>query len=1117
MGSGPVRPGAEGGSEVTSSGARTRRRRSWGVGALVLIGIVGLPTAGLVATNHLVRQASERQARASNALAATAIASELDVAYHQRLQVLQDVPRSPGVAMGLATGDRPLLENYLVTALDDGQYCRLVLRSPGIEPIDLSGSGPCWSPPAPTSGSPRIRSLHPRGVQGAGFMGLELSGVGPHFPEATIQVVFSVRSLFATIASGEGTRSTVVSGLTISSSPAPALIGTRVVSPVSRAMILAGRPADATVYSPRLHTEVVDAFRPVPGAGLGVFFSVTTAVAYASANHVARLLFYGYLALLAIGLGLAALVVVMLRRRDRAGQTSARALRESEERLRQVFELAPIGKALVGVDGHYLQVNAAMRDLTGYSTPELCGRTLAELTHPDDRAGDRAGMDRLLLGDRDTYSVEKRLLASGGATVWALQSTSLIRGDDGMPLYFVAQVQDITERRRHEWLLAQERRRLDDAETIGHIGSWEMDIATRTAILSDTLLELYGLDPVAAGGDFAAVLACIHPDDREGVDEAMRACVSTGTPLDLRHRALRADDGQLRWLHVSGARSAEGPEIRLAGAVIDVTDFVRAGEVSDTARDLAEKESRHASAFLATMSHEIRTPMNAVIGMTGLLLDTSLSAEQLEFVEIVRNSGDALLSVINDILDFSKIEAGALEIEQRPFDLHVCVDDALELVAASSNARGLDLVGQVDPRCPPMVVGDVSRLRQVLVNLLGNAVKFTARGNVILKVESTPSPDGDARVRFSVTDTGIGIPIDGLADLFKRFSQVDTSTTRIYGGTGLGLAISQRLVEAMGGTLDVESVVGVGSTFHFSIQLAPCAPAGTVVPSEALPPLAPHSVLLVDDSPTSRRILRLQLEALGMTVTEAASAEAAVALLDSGMHFGVAVLDMRMSGMNGWELAEVLHSSPGSRDLPLILLSSTGEPRFTHTRQGLFRAVLTKPVRSSRLRLALRRALTTGIPESVPVAPPTMEAVDEPIELRVLLAEDNLVNQHLGRLMVEKLGHRVDVVANGREAVEAVLLVPYDVVLMDIQMPEMDGLDATRVIRRQLPVADRPRIVAMTASALAEDQKACSEAGMDDYLAKPVRLKELDAALRTAMADSAPSATDVLHATGVLD
>jgi CheY-like chemotaxis protein len=506
--------------------------------------------------------------------------------------------------------------------------------------------------------------------------------------------------------------------------------------------------------------------------------------------------------------------------------------------------------------------------------------------------------------------------------------------------------------------------------------------------------------------------------------------------------------------------------------------------------------------------------MNAVIGMTGLLLDTPLNPEQLEFVETVRNSGDALLSVINDILDFSKIEAGALELEHRPFDLRVCVDDALELVAATTNARGLELFGHVDWRCPGTVLGDVSRLRQVLVNLLSNAVKFTAQGEVVLTVEPDDRQGGENRLRFSVTDTGIGIPANSVANLFETFSQVDASTTRVYGGTGLGLAISQRLVEAMGGTLGVDSTVGSGSTFAFSLVLPGCAPAIEAVAGNLADSLEGRAALIVDDNATGRRILRLQLEAWGMTVTEAASGDAAIALVDAGQHFDIGLLDMKMPGMTGPELAAALRVSPGTRHLALLLLSSTGDSRLGDSGRGLFSAVLTKPVRVSRLRQYLCKALMPDGYEAELDAQPVVIQEAQTV-LRVLLAEDNAVNQRLGRLMVEKLGHHIDVVANGQEAIEAAHLAPYDVVLMDVEMPEMDGLEATRIIRRMLPASRQPTIVAMTASALDEDRRSAVDAGMDNYLLKPVRLGELDAALRGVVAHVRAERAVADHTAGV--
>jgi PAS domain S-box-containing protein len=1080
---------------ATGAGARARRRRSWGVGLLVLVGIVGLPTLGLLATNQLVRQASEGQARATNAVAASAMAAAVGQSYHQRVLTLDEILQQPGVSVGVATRNRPMVRQSLTAAVREGEFCRLVLHPQGMAAVEVSGSGPCWSPHTAPSGSTGVHSLGSGVVHSQGFAGLDLSSAAAaDRPGTTLDAVFAVNSLAATIRAGVGTQDSVVSGMTIASSTNRAAVGKMVAAPGSRAMIRADLPADATTYAPYLHTEVVEAFRPVPGTGLGVFFSVTTAVAFASADHVTQILLYSYLALLGFGLGLAGLAMAMLRRRDQADQRKARALRESEQRLRQVFELTPIGKALIGLDGRFLQVNEAFAELTGYSDTELCTLTVAEITHPEDLADDLAGLHQLVTGERDTVTAEKRYLTADGRTVWVSKSASLIRDDDGTPRYFVSEIQDVSERRRTERALAKERSRFRAAEAIGHIGSWELDVATETVIWSDSLLELYGLDSEDFGGDFAGVLRCVHPDDRTDVEAAVRACAEYGEPIDIRHRVIRGDNGQLRWLHATGMRDTDDPDARLIGAVIDVTEFVRAGELADRARDLAEKESFHKSAFLATMSHEIRTPMNAVIGMTGLLLDTSLDAEQREFVEIVRNSGDALLGVINDILDFSKIEAGALELERRPFDLRVCVDDALELVAATSSTTGLELFGDVDLRCPATVVGDVSRLRQVLVNLLSNAVKFTAHGEVVLTVAPDTRQRGEAGLFFSVTDTGIGIPADSVAALFHTFSQVDASTTRVYGGTGLGLAISQRLVEAMGGALAVDSTPGTGSTFSFSVVLETGGPAFETPGSTQMARLEGRSALVVDDNATGCRVLRLQLEGWGMEVTEAASGGAAIALVESGQRFDVAVLDMKMPGVSGLDLARTLRHRSDTEHLPMLLLSSTGDPRPEDGRE-LFSAVLTKPVRSSRLRQCLCAALTPGAVDGAPDAPPD-DRVVEPSALRVLLAEDNVVNQRLGRLMVEKLGHHIDVVANGREATEAVHLAPYDVVLMDVEMPEMDGLEATRVIRRTSSISTQPTIVAMTASASDEDRWACIDAGMDGYITKPVRLADLDTELR---------------------
>jgi PAS domain S-box-containing protein len=758
--------------------------------------------------------------------------------------------------------------------------------------------------------------------------------------------------------------------------------------------------------------------------------------------------------------------------------------REGAEYLRSLLEISPTAIATVDLDANVTSWNPAAERLFGYAREEAIGRNIDDLVAVgEDVHQEAVGINREAARGK-VQLITRRTRKDGTLVDVDLCAAPIVVA--GETVGMLALYHDIGE-------LQRQKQYFESLVDLSPTAVTIVDAEGRITLWNPAAEKLFGYTSAeAVGRDIDDLVANTEELREEATGYTSNA--SRGHLHAITRRTRK--DGSLVDVELLAA------PVRIRGSAIgayaiyhDISDLVRA-------RRDAEAATQAKSAFLATMSHEIRTPMNAVIGMTGLLLDTELDAEQREYAEIIRTSGDALLAIINDILDFSKIEAGKLELDRQPFDVRECVESALDLVAATAAEKGLDLAYLLDDHVPAAVVGDVTRVQQILVNLLTNAVKFTEEGEIVVSASGRPP------LHFAVRDTGIGIPRDRMDLLFESFSQLDASTTRRYGGTGLGLAISSRLAELMGGRMWVESEVGEGSTFHFTI-LAEQAPVS------ALPPrpgrdgaeLEGKRLLVVDDNETNRQVVARQSVAWGMEAADTGSPDEALKWIRRGDRFDVAALDLLMPEMDGIALAREIRRYRDAAELPLVLLTSLGR-RTEELEAGIgFAAYLTKPVKAAQLRAALTAAVG-GDAQARAVSQPEIDThLGERLPLRILVAEDNVVNQQLALALLKKMGYRADVAATGVEALEALERRDYDVVLMDVQMPEMDGLEASRRIRARWP-ARGPRIVAVTASAMADDREICFAAGMDDYLSKPIRVDELVAALARARPADEPPVVD---------
>jgi PAS domain S-box-containing protein len=786
-------------------------------------------------------------------------------------------------------------------------------------------------------------------------------------------------------------------------------------------------------------------------------------------------------------------------------QKQAEQLRAAERRLERASRSSLEGHWEGDMSTGRMWMSSSLLALFGYdeSMQFMDWKEYADtMVHPDDRKQYQRVL-REHLEHGAPYQMRVRFRRSDGAYQWTALHGALERDADGKQLRMAGSSRNVHEQQLAELELQAMQARFERAIQGTRDGLFDLDLQTRKSWVSPRLWELLGHDPTSMPREIDDPYRYVHPADVMLLEAALQGHCEQGLPYDIEYR-MRHRSGDWLWVRsrATAERGPAGVALRLSGSVHDISEARAAREALIRATQGAEAANRAKSTFLATMSHEIRTPMNGLIGMTDLLLDTPLERTQRDYVQTIRASSDSLLAIINDVLDFTKIEAGKLLVERIEMDLRSLVDDVAAVMALQAAAKNVELIIDVHGEVPERVLGDPQRIRQCLSNLLGNAVKFTTSGEVLVEVSRRTTEDGAALICFTVRDTGIGMSPEAAAKLFQPFVQADSSTTRKFGGTGLGLSIVKRLVEVMGGQVGLESEAGVGSTFWFSLPLA-----AAFLPDRAPAAMGGHTprILIVDDNASQRRVIANQLAHGGYECVSSATADTALATLRSAVleqrAFAGVLIDRHLEGMDGEQLGRQIVADAQLAELHMVLLTAVdgGSDRKRFEELG-FAAYLTKPLRAGELRACLGSVLAhpargwhlrtaSLLARSQPAGP------HETYVARVLLVEDNAVNQKVAQKFLERCGCSVLIAPNGAEAVSLYERERFDLILMDMEMPLMDGTTATRHIR-ELEAASNRRtpIVALTANALTEQIERCMQAGMDAFLSKPIepaRLREV--------------------------